>query len=386
MSSDRKTIIVNDDGHGGFFLGNYDTVEGLQAPIEGYRGTTLTIFEWGVCLGTKVNFLSEHFERFGVGGKTDFSDARRGDRHVAQVLADYTDQGIDPLNVMADKVHDVGMQFHASIRMNPDYNPTWMGEWMPNNYNDSFYHEHPHLRIQKKDGSPDWHISYAYEEMQQRKLLLVEELCAYPIDGINLDFLRHPPFVGYDPPLVERFQQRHGEDPRLLPEDDPRWLTVLSEPMTEYLRGVRRIAGERTITARFDQRFIGQQGLDIGMWLREGLVDIIIPGEERLGGYIFDLRPWVALAAGRALVLYGEEAVLSGHDLTAEEDRALAKSKRVDVSRRKLSQVEYCQRALHWYAQGADGIHIFNDQHNYEALAVLGDPDRCQQVAEEEAA
>jgi hypothetical protein len=109
-------------------------------------------------------------------------------------------------------------------------------------------------------------------------------------------------------------------------------------------------------------------------------VDTLILAEQRLGGYVFDLAPFAAMRerAGRGRILFGEEAVCTGHDLTPEEDRALAGGKKVDVSRRKLSVPEYLERALRWYAQGADGVHIFNDQHNYEVLKVLGDPEACR--------
>lgn len=375
-----KWIIANDDGHGGFFSGSYGSVEGLEKPIKLYRGTTLSVFEWGVCLGTKVNFLSENFELFGTGERSDFAHGRRGDRRVAELLSEYARKGIDPLTVVADKAHDVGLQIHASIRMNPDYSPDWIGEWLPNTYNDTFYFQHAPLRIQNRDGSRGGHLSYAYEDMQKRKVLLAEELLTYPIDGINLDFLRHPPFVGYDPPLIERFMEEYGEDPRHLEEDDPRWIQCMCGPMTEYVRAVRNIASARMISVRIDHRYYLQQGLDIETWLNEGLIDILIVAEESLGGYTFDLRPFTEMTRGKGKLLFGEEAVCSGHDLTPEEDRALAEGKSIDVSRRKLSKQEYCRRALEWYRQGADGVHIFNDQHNYDVLSVLGSPYRCRQV------
>lgn len=86
-AADRKIVIVNDDGHGGFFTDAYATLEGLEAFIEPYRGTTLSALEWGVCLGTKVNFLSDTFELFGTGPRIDLAHARGGDRQVARHLA-----------------------------------------------------------------------------------------------------------------------------------------------------------------------------------------------------------------------------------------------------------------------------------------------------------
>ncbi len=377
-----KTVIVNDDGHGGFFTDAYATAEGLEAFIEPYRGTTLTALEWGVCMGTKVSFLSESFELFGTGAHTDLANARRGDSQVASHLAGYRRRGVDPLSVVTRKAHEVGIELHASIRMNPDYGAGWMGAWLPNTYNETWYFDHPELRITLRDGSRADHLSYAYPQVLERKIALAREVLRPEVDGVNLDFLRHPPFVGYDPPLVDSFRARTGKDPRELPEDDRRWLRHRLAPMSDYVRAVRGLAGRRTVSVRVDRRFTLEQGLDVESWLREGWVDTLILGEEKLGGYEFDLAPFVAMhkRAGRGRILFGEEAVCTGHDLSADEDRALAAGKKIDVSRRKLSKREYLERALRWYSQGADGVHIFNDQYNYEVLALLGDPEACRKA------
>jgi len=379
---DRKTVIVNDDGHGGFFTDAYADQEGLEAFIEPYRGTTLAALEWGVCLGTKVNFLSRTFELFGTGSHTDLAGARRGDSQAARHLASFRDRGIDLLDVVTRKAHDVGIELHASIRMNPDYGAGWMGAWLPNTYNESWYFDHPELRITNRDGTRADHLSYAYPEVVARKVDLAREVLRPEVDGVNLDFLRHPPFVGYDPPLVDSFRARTGKDPRELPEDDRAWLRHRMGPMSDYARAVRGLAGRRTVSARVDRRFTLEQGLDVETWLREGWVDILILGEEKLGGYEFDLAPFTAMRrrAGRGRILFGEEAVCTGHDLTAEEDRALAAGKKPDVSRRTMSKREYLERALRWYEAGADGVHIFNDHRNYEVLAVLGDPEACRRA------
>ena len=33
------------------------------------------------------------------------------------------------------------------------------------------------------------------------------------LDGLNLDFVRHPPFFGYYDPLVEGFEKDYGQSP-----------------------------------------------------------------------------------------------------------------------------------------------------------------------------
>jgi len=377
-----RTVIVNDDGHGGFFRDTYATPEKLEACIEPYRGTTLSVLEWCVSLGTKVNFLSETFELFGTGSHTDLASARRGDSQVARHLAEYRRRGVDPLAVVSRKAHDVGIELHASLRMNPDQGADWMGAWVPNMCNETWYFDHPELRITLRDGSPAVHLSYAYPEVRERKMQLAREVLRRDVDGINLDFLRHPPFVGYDPPLVDSYRKLTGKDPRETPEDEEDWLRHRAAPLSDVVRAVKELAGTRAVSARVDRRFTMEQGLDVETWLRQGWVDTLILAEETLGGYEFNLAPFIAMRdrAGRGNILFGEEAVCSGHDLSADEDRALAAGKEIEVSRRKLSRREYLERALRWYGQGADGVHIFNDEHNYDVLAVLGDPEACRKA------
>ena len=381
-----KLVLANNDGHGVFFEDRRErawrSAAAIEAAIEGYRGSTLDALELCVSLGTKVNFLSDDFELFGTGGRTDLAPGRRGDRRVAELLGDFAAQGIDIPALVAQRAHDVGIRLHASIRMNPDYRSAW-GEWQQKSYNDSFWWDNQRLRIRNRDGSVETHLSYAYPEMRERKLLLVRELLSRPVDGLNLDFLRHPPYVGYDQPLVASFLREHGLDPRELAEDDPRWMAHKCRPITEFLRAVRELAGDRTVSARVDHQSYLQRGLDIRRWSDERLLDILIVAEHGLGGYTFDLRPFVALAGDACKVLFGEEAAMSGHDLTPEEDRALATGRPIDVSRRIMTVPEYCRRALDWFAQGADGVHVFNDAQNYELFKLLGDPERCRAVVEQ---
>jgi hypothetical protein len=287
------------------------------------------------------------------------------------MLAGFAGRNADPLQIVADTMHGLGIKTFASIRMNPDYGPHWMGEWLPNSYNESFYFNHPEWKIRKRDGMQDAHLSYGYEEVRKRKLLLVKELFQYPVDGINLDYLRHPPFVGYEEPLAERFLQKYGYRPEKVEETDSRWLNVKMEPMNSFMRQTRKLAGTRSVSVRIDHRYYAEQGLDLRTWIDEGLIDVLIVAERGLGGYKMDLTPFAEMTGGKCKLIAGEEAICSGHDLTPQEDQALAEGKPVSVDRRRLSLEEYQERAEEWLRQGAEGVHLFNDYHNFELFPKL---------------
>jgi len=126
------------------------------------------------------------------------------------------------------------------------------------------------------------------------------------------------------------------------------------------------------LSARVDWKDHAILGCDIETWLKEGLIDYLVVGQHSLGGYEFDIAPFVSMAKGSGCaVLFGEEAVLSGHDLTAKEDKLIAAGKMKEETRNILSLEQYQARAARWYAAGADGMHLFNEGRK-EVVKVLG--------------
>ena len=89
---------------------------------------------------------------------------------------------------------------------------------------------------------------------------------------------------------------------------------------------------------------------------------MLVVSQRGLGGYEFDLAPFVSMArGGGCAVLFGEEAVVKGHDRTAEEDRLIAAGKMTPPASTLLSVEDYRSRAERWLAAGADGLHLFNE-------------------------
>jgi hypothetical protein len=377
-----KIVVVNNDGFSDFFSGRFRSADDIHRCILAYRDTDVAILEWCVTSGSRVNYPSKASEIIGE-GMTSFP--RRGDQLASEMLQRLAGQGVDTLAVVCAAAHEAGVKCYASMRMNGDYPGSWMGEGIPQMFNSNFWRRHPALRIRGPHGEDRTHLSYAFPEVREFKLSILREAAARDIDGINLDYLRHPDFFGYEEPMVKAFRDAYGEDPRELPADDPRWIALRCEIMTGFVRSVRalldeagRAKGRRLgLSARVDWRQHKQWGCDIERWMKEGLVDYVVLAQHSLGGYEFDLAPFVTMARGTGCaVLFGEEATTSGHDLTPEEDRAIAEGTMKPPQRGHLQLRDYCDRARRWYAQGADGVHVFNDQHNLPVLRVLGHPAR----------
>lgn len=359
-----KLVVVNDDGFSPFYSGRYRKAEDLRKQMLLFRDTQVAVMEWCITSGSRVNYPSKVSELIGAGVK-EFG--RRGDQLATETLRRLADEGVDTLEVVAKACHEAGILCQATMRMNGDY-PT-LPEENSVMFNSGFWRAHPEFRVRNVKGVTGFVLSYAFPEVREFKLGVLREAVERDIDGIHLDFLRHPPFFGYDEPLVKAFQAKHGQDPRALPADDSRWRQLRAEVMTCFLRDVRALldaAGKRKgrylrLSARVDWREYRALGCDIETWLKEGLLDYLALAQHTLGGYEFDLTPFVAMARGTGCaVLFGEEGILSGHDTTAAEDKLIAAGKMAPPRRGQLSLEQHQARAARWYAAGADGVHLFN--------------------------
>ncbi|MDP3073328.1 MAG: hypothetical protein Q8N18_23760 [Opitutaceae bacterium] len=363
----EKLVVINDDGFSGFFEGRYRTAEDLRTHVLRFRDTPVAVLEWCIVQGSRTNFPSRAVELVGA-GQSEFG--RRGDQLVTETFRRLAAEGTDTLEVVARASHEAGLLCYASMRMNGDYSPTGSDPTLPRQFNGDFWHAHPEFRVRDAKGAPGTKLSYAFAEVRAHKLAHLREAALRDIDGLHLDFLRHPPFFGYDEPLVHAFREKHGLDPRTLPATDARWIALRAEVMTGFVRDVRALLDEAGakkgrrlgLGARIDHREYLSLGCDLEAWLREGLLDYVTLAQRTLGGYEFDLAPFVALARGSGCaVLFGEEAITTGHDLTAAEDKLVAAGKMAPPKRGQLTLDQYRARALRWFAAGADGLHLFNE-------------------------
>ena len=374
-----KLVIVNDDGFSAFFSGRYKTAADLRQQVASYADTSVAVFEWCITSGSRVNFPTPASELIGA-SVTDFG--RRGDQLAAETLRRLADEGTDTLQVVAQACHANGILCYASMRMNGDYAATARDDYLSRQFNSDFWRAHREFRVRGPKGEDRTKLSYAYPAVRDFKLAILRDAATRDIDGIHLDFLRHPPFFGFEEPMVKAFQQKHAVDPRTLPVTDPRWAPIRAEFMTAFLRDTRQLldaAGAKRgrrlgLAARVDWREYDVLGCDLKTWLKEGLLDYLVVAQRTLGGYEFDLAPFVKLARESGTgcaVLFGEEGIISGHDLTAAEDKLIKAGKMAAPQRDSLSLEQYQTRATRWYAAGADGIHLFNEN-NRTVMKALG--------------
>lgn len=366
IPAERRVIIVNDDGFSAFYGGRYRHEDDVRQSILKFRDTAIGVLEWCFLAGSRANYASRVTELIGA-GLEEFP--RRGDRVAHETLRAIAARGVDLTATVAQACHDAGIRCYASMRMNGDYAASVEGELMQRYMNSGFWWQHPEWRIRSADGRDRTRLSYALPEVRAFKLAILREVAATDIDGVNLDFMRHPPFFGFEEPMLAAFRAKFGVDGREVKAGDPRWSELRAERMTAFVREVRTLldaAGAKRgrrlgLSVRVDWREYREWGCDIEAWVKAGWLDYLVMAQHTLGGYEFDLRPFVAVAAGTTCQVYfGEEAVTSGHDLKAHEDKLVAAGKMAPPQRDRLTPLQYRARAEKWREAGASGVHLFN--------------------------
>lgn len=249
------------------------TVAEIQRELEPFRDTDFSRIYWECGMGDRMFYPT----KLGLTPADDWIEDpyRVGDRLAAETWRAWRKQGIDPFRVALDYAHSLGMQFHATYRPAGFHFPTPEDEWNTG----GFYDKHPEWRGRDRAGRPTPRLSYAYPEVRRIAIGFLKEVTSkYPVDGVCIAYNRRPPLVEYEAPVVDAFRAKFGEDPRKLAEHDPRWLAFRCSVLTEFMREVRKaVKQEITAIVAGSEAENLYNGMDVEAWIREGLVDTLVP-------------------------------------------------------------------------------------------------------------
>ncbi|MCF7761658.1 MAG: family 10 glycosylhydrolase [Cephaloticoccus sp.] len=278
---------------------------------------------------------------------------------------------VDPLAEMTRLAHGNGLKIFATLRM--------IGTQYPMNREPVArarnYWKNPEWAKRDRNGVPLATLSVAFPGVRAHWLGLLREALAYGVDGIQLHLNRSTPFVHYEEPVVNTFIAKHGEDPRKLPEDDPRWVVHCAEFMTDYIREVRALLDEQpgrelgvTIYGephKYDPVKTGYDPIryncDVDTWIREGLVNYVLPS------------PYIDPALLKRWRAIGGPHVHLWPDL---------------MPRTQLPE-NYARLAKRYYEAGADGLGLWDGERRAQRLSEwaavqrLGHRDQLDQLAAE---
>jgi hypothetical protein len=336
----------------------------VRREVEPYRNTDFSRLYWEGAAGDRCNYLSRI-------GRLPTDDSMRGyprvnDRLAAESWRILRDRKIDPFKVALEAAHEMGMEFHACFRTEAFVYAPPHEEWAAG----GFWERHPELRCVGPNGQEVPRISYAFPETQDFVLSILREMADQAVDGLCLLYNRRPPMVVYEKPLVDGFQKEYGQDPRRLDDRDPRWLAYRSTALTGFMRRVRKEmedAARRKGRARRlpvsawvlqSEEENTYHGLDLKTWVREGLVDTLIP----YGSVRHQYGPW------------NPRDVQYFVNLVRGTSCALA----FNTMPRVLAPEEFWRRAHDLYAAGVENLAFwdcngrFHASHSWEALQRLG--------------
>ncbi|MBI4027139.1 MAG: family 10 glycosylhydrolase [Verrucomicrobia bacterium] len=329
-------------------------VEGSHGLVERFDycpGSSSVIFAYPAKVGELVGKRGKYATNY--------------DRFVeANVLA-LIEKGIAPLKVVADGNKKQEVQTYAAWRVNSYYDAPF-ADFL----NSEFWRENRQLSIVDYTGKQQSLLSYAYPEVRNYHGALLREMLDYNVGGIHLEFMRQPPFMGFDEPLLKSYAEKYSQSP-LDPQfkDWEKWHRHRAEVMTGFVRQVRAMLDEEGkkrgqcfgLSARIPAQNYFRMGLDPKQWIKEGLIDMLAPGSNDLPNHPMPLEPFLEMAKGTACRIYSSFSPEQGdgRDNLPEDD---AKG---DYSATRDSGTDEDYRrnfVIREFRKGALGVYMFNNQ------------------------
>lgn len=263
-SGKTRRVLSNDDG----WILNTDpplTPETMWDKMIGpHEGSPIDGFLWSVGGHDTYSYETEIGEKFGEG--YDNLD-KRSQVHVENVRY-LTENHGGPITVIAELCGRAGMDFFPSVRMNEHYD---MDESSPS-YS-RLRREHPEYLIGRgKDivgPSLEWGIrtglDYAIPEVRRYMAsIIVELLSRFDVDGIELDYMRHPAFFRIEEAYANRY-----------------FMTDFIAYIRQQIDLIGKQKGKKLDLIVRIPPTLGdctRIGLDVATWIAEELIDIVVVG------------------------------------------------------------------------------------------------------------
>ncbi len=359
-----RRLCFNYDGWSPFYNGSAPA--DIRRAIDRLAGTQVTTVMLSPSLGQSVNYPSQvselcHWRALAPGVREELyhvmGETAAGG--VEQVAALYRREGFDGFGVLVDAVRQSGREAFVTLRMNDVHMVTLENGDGP--YTDAFYRRHPDWRL------PEGGLNYGIPEVRAHRLAIMEELLRrYPFTGLELDFLRSPPYFPPNSPAPARpgRDEKSGKEAARWTEPDPNATDFSCDNaeaqvpvMTEFVGAVRRMV-ERVrretgrpiaLCARVPSSLAGCRriGLDPVAWHQHGWLDFLTVGKF--------------LQLVQALPIADYQRAMPGLPLYASIDYVVGGPLLDGYFHPRDGTAEiYRGAAAALYAQGADGLTLFN--------------------------
>lgn len=353
-SSIAPRIITHSDGYSGFFIGAY-TAAGIQNVVEGFNNVPIYAYDWELGTTTVFNINTRYGVSFGANGIDPSHYYRAGDRTAGEFVQNLLTNNINPLSLVCNIGNQQGTTTNVAIRMGAFYSSPYS-----DSHNGPILNDSNAYRQRNIDGTTyALRLSYAYPEVRNYVINALEDALDSSVDGVHLQFLRDPPFFGYDQPVIDEYSTRY----EVFTPDcymNANWQQIQRDIMTGFVADIYNMMQTKRpgikLKVSFDQQNYYRQGLDVSAWVANGWVDVISPGYYNAPAQGFDLSPFTTMINGTSCKIFVHtEATIVGKDPTPEEENG-----EITIIRVNMSLNQFKKYFMDMHVQGADGLYPFN--------------------------
>lgn len=236
-------FLFNHDGFGALeHLADTDMTEAdaVGMLVQPIADSNLTAIDWCICTTGEHNCRTRHGRGIDKAALAFWKHRIPEDERIADVIDHYNRQPLDLLDIVVKHGHAMGLKVYGNVRLNHYLNPNRLAD-CPGEVNFCSYNGI------KKDFRLWTFHAYLAE--------LFEDILEKDVDGISLDFERKAPFFPPDAPQDQRY-----------------------EATLWFLRRIRKLT-DKPIIARvaYERDKADPQGQDPETWMKEGLLDAVVP-------------------------------------------------------------------------------------------------------------
>lgn len=353
----QRRLIIDNDGGDTFYCAGPSYAQFIAARMQGLSNTgATTIFYTPVSSGFSV---FTHHTR--IGSVRTEHEARHPRNITAELLA----RGTDCLQYAIRFCREQCMELFFGMRMNDTHDGTGAPYSEAMLRGNRFKRENPQCLLGTRERPPRYGawtaVNYLCAPVRDMAYALIAEVCQnYDVDGIYLDFFRHPIF--FPGPA-------NGEPAG---SDALTAMTGLLQRIKDLLNKETKRRGKTlplAIRVPDSVPYARFLGLDLEKWLADGLVDILLTSSY------LQMNPW-------------EVSVALGHKAGIPVYASLDETRIRDLEANRLrteppGMYARCANAL---SAGCDGVmlfnYIFDDVRNaaerYELIRDVAIPERLR--------
>jgi len=378
-----RRVIYNNDGTADIVQKKVTTADELRTVSAGrYRDSDVGHLTYGIGATTMawansavVGTIAENYDLT----PEQFALMRAADTTTMNFMKAVVTDDQCPLSIVASAGQEFGLPVLASLRLSAFYAHSTY-PWLNGPKYPELYEQYKMIGFDgSKPADPASENGLSLTHAGYRQLLtdlLVESASLPGVAGVELDFCRRPRVLGWDQPFLDDYQQRYGVSAR---DEVPgpgldRLMAHRAGILTGFLRGVRNALPGKKVCVHVPYGYNYELGLDLDTWVKEGLIDVLVPATWTQEDFWSIDSTFPDLVAGTKVELYGGiEAVINGQDSSKASEGLGAIGFRSTVVSARMTRQQYLLRANEFYTAGYDGVYIFNNPSGDQSLGQVGD-------------